>query len=133
VRREGVAEARWVLLDFVDVVVHVQHAEERAYYALERLWKDCPTIPFVDSALPPTDGARNGTAGGDGAAAATGSVLLAPDPDEAPADASGGTTDEDLLDDDLLDEDLLDDDLPGGDPLLDGTTGEPGDPGTAGR
>jgi ribosome-associated protein len=52
VRREGVAEARWVLLDFVDVVVHVQHAEERAYYALERLWKDCPTIPFVDSAVP---------------------------------------------------------------------------------
>jgi ribosome-associated protein len=50
VRREGVAESRWVLLDFVDVVVHVQHAEERAYYALERLWKDCPTIPFVDSA-----------------------------------------------------------------------------------
>jgi len=48
VRREGVAEARWVLLDFIDVVVHVQHAEERAYYALERLWKDCPTIPFVD-------------------------------------------------------------------------------------
>jgi ribosome-associated protein len=45
-------ENRWVLLDFVDVVVHVQHAEERAYYALERLWKDCPTIPFVDSALP---------------------------------------------------------------------------------
>ena len=52
VRREGVAEARWVLLDFVDVVVHVQHAEERAYYALERLWKDCPTIPFVDRATP---------------------------------------------------------------------------------
>ena len=52
VRREGMNEARWVLLDFVDVVVHVQHAEERAYYALERLWKDCPTIPFVDSALP---------------------------------------------------------------------------------
>ena len=50
VRREGVAEARWVLLDFVDVVVHVQHAEERAYYALERLWKDCPTIPFTDKA-----------------------------------------------------------------------------------
>ena len=52
VRREGVAEARWVLLDFIDVVVHVQHAEERAYYALERLWKDCPTIPFVDQSLP---------------------------------------------------------------------------------
>jgi ribosome-associated protein len=54
VRREGVAESRWVLLDFVDVVVHVQHAEERAYYALERLWKDCPTIPFVDAAVPNT-------------------------------------------------------------------------------
>ena len=52
VRREGVAESRWVLLDFVDVVVHVQHAEERAYYALERLWKDCPTIPFADRAAP---------------------------------------------------------------------------------
>jgi ribosome-associated protein len=50
VRREGVAESRWVLLDFIDVVVHVQHAEERAYYALERLWKDCPTIPFTDRA-----------------------------------------------------------------------------------
>src|SRR4051794_6237436 len=47
VRREGVAESRWVLLDFVDVVVHVQHAEERAYYALERLWKDCPPIPLL--------------------------------------------------------------------------------------
>ena len=58
VRREGVAEARWVLLDFVDVVVHVQHAEERAYYALERLWKDCPTIPFVDSALPAQEAAE---------------------------------------------------------------------------
>jgi ribosome-associated protein len=54
VRREGVAEGRWVLLDFVDVVVHVQHAEERAYYALERLWKDCPVIPFTDRAAPPT-------------------------------------------------------------------------------
>jgi ribosome-associated protein len=52
VRREGLTESRWVLLDFVDVVVHVQHAEERAYYALERLWKDCPTIPFVDRAEP---------------------------------------------------------------------------------
>ena len=52
VRREGVAEGRWVLLDFVDIVVHVQHAEERAYYALERLWKDCPVIPFTDKAAP---------------------------------------------------------------------------------
>ena len=63
VRREGVAESRWVLLDFVDVVVHVQHAEERAYYALERLWKDCPTIPFVDSARRGAGGGRHGDAG----------------------------------------------------------------------
>src|SRR4028118_1576638 len=60
VRREGVAESRWVLLDFVDVVVHVQHAEERAYYALERLWKDCPTIPFEDRPAPARAGAGGG-------------------------------------------------------------------------
>jgi len=44
IRREGKALGRWVLLDFGLIVVHVQHAEDRVYYALERLWKDCPVI-----------------------------------------------------------------------------------------
>jgi len=44
VRREGERDGRWVLLDFGDIIVHVQHEEERQYYALERLWKDCPEI-----------------------------------------------------------------------------------------
>ena len=44
-RREGTREGRWVLLDYVDIVVHVQHRDERDFYALDRLWKDCPVIP----------------------------------------------------------------------------------------
>jgi len=43
-RREGEQQARWVLLDYGDIVVHVQLAEERIHYAIERLWKDCPFI-----------------------------------------------------------------------------------------
>ncbi|KFF59848.1 ribosomal silencing factor RsfS [Cryobacterium sp. MLB-32] len=45
-RREGRAAGRWVLVDFGDLVVHVFHDEEREYYSLERLWKDCPVIPL---------------------------------------------------------------------------------------
>lgn len=46
VRREGERDGRWVLLDYVDIVVHVQHSEERSFYGLDRLWKDCPIIPL---------------------------------------------------------------------------------------
>ena len=46
VRREGDRQQRWVLLDYLDVVVHIQHFEERKFYALERLWRDCPAIPL---------------------------------------------------------------------------------------
>ena len=63
VRREGKSEGRWVLLDFGDIVVHVQHAEDRVYYALERLWKDCPLIEL------PAD-ARGGDGRGDGVGSA---------------------------------------------------------------
>ena len=46
VRREGETEARWVLLDYVDVVVHCFAEEEREYYDLERLWRDAPRVPL---------------------------------------------------------------------------------------
>ncbi|MCY7373889.1 MAG: ribosome silencing factor [Spirochaetaceae bacterium] len=48
VRREGEREGRWVLLDYIDMIVHVQHSEERVYYSLERVWKDCPTVELPE-------------------------------------------------------------------------------------
>jgi ribosome-associated protein len=55
IRREGERDGRWVLLDFGELVVHVQHAEERSYYSLERLWKDCPAVPLPADVLAAND------------------------------------------------------------------------------
>jgi len=43
-RREGTREGHWTLLDYVDIVVHIQHQDERNFYALDRLWGDCPVV-----------------------------------------------------------------------------------------
>jgi len=54
-RREGAREGRWVLLDYVDIVVHIQHQEERSFYALDRLWRDCPLVEVnLDDVVPAT-------------------------------------------------------------------------------
>ena len=56
-RREGAREGRWVLLDYVDIVVHIQHQEERSFYALDRLWRDCPLVEVnLDDVVPISDG-----------------------------------------------------------------------------
>lgn len=51
-RREGRDLGRWILLDYGDAVAHVFHEEERTFYSLERLWRDCPVIPVNVSSNP---------------------------------------------------------------------------------
>ena len=43
--REGRTTGRWILLDFGDLICHVMHEQEREFYSLERLWRDCPVVP----------------------------------------------------------------------------------------
>ncbi len=50
VRTEGEAGARWILLDYVDFVVHVFHEEEREFYRLENLWQDAPVVEWEGEA-----------------------------------------------------------------------------------
>jgi ribosome-associated protein len=50
-RTEGERDQRWVLLDYLDLVVHIFHAEERDYYRIERLWADATPIPFEEDTV----------------------------------------------------------------------------------
>ncbi|MEY9894617.1 ribosome-associated protein [Catenulispora sp. MAP12-49] len=99
-RREGEQEGRWVLLDYIDIVVHVQHAEERTYYSLERLWKDCPLIELPESV---TNGRSERPAG-------TAAAVAGQAEDLAPEDGLDGRGEES----DGFEEFDEDDDLAGG-------------------
>jgi ribosome-associated protein len=50
-RREGENTSPWILLDYGEFVVHVQHAEDREFYGLDRLWKDCPRLDVALEAV----------------------------------------------------------------------------------
>jgi len=88
-RREGQQEGRWVLLDYIDIVVHVQHAEERTYYSLERLWKDCPVL-----ALPAS--VTSGRSTGPDLGPLNGHPLTAPSQNPDDDDPNDGDPDPDL-------------------------------------
>ena len=82
-RREGAREGRWMLLDYVDIVVHIQHQDERNFYALDRLWRDCPVVPVdLDAATRGAAAMRVRTAGD---AAARADRVQRRQPDAGPA------------------------------------------------
>jgi ribosome-associated protein len=56
---EGLQEGSWVLLDYVDFVVHVFHSEKRLYFGLEEIWADAKLLPIADTAARKT-AARSG-------------------------------------------------------------------------
>ena len=106
-RREGEQEGRWVLLDYIDIVVHVQHAEERTYYSLERLWKDCPLIELPESV---TNGRSERPAGAVGSVEDVADVAGADgDADELDEEFDGEFDDADGFDDDA---EVTEDDRP---------------------
>jgi ribosome-associated protein len=57
-RREGAREGRWTLLDYIDIVVHIQRQDERDFYALDRLWRDCPVVAVDLSENPENSAGR---------------------------------------------------------------------------
>jgi ribosome-associated protein len=50
-RVEGVTESRWILMDYLDIIVHIFTPETRAYYRLEQLWRDAPTLEVPAGSL----------------------------------------------------------------------------------
>lgn len=88
-RREGKRDGRWVLLDYAEIVVHIQHSEERVFYSLERLWKDCPMIEFTDAALAARQAAAPGEIGSAAPAADGGSAVDADQSGSAAVEPQG--------------------------------------------
>lgn len=62
--REGLSEARWVLLDYGDFLIHIMHEEERQYYDIEQLWQDCPRIDLRLPTAPEVATAATGSVAG---------------------------------------------------------------------
>ena len=112
IRREGDRESRWVLLDYADIVVHVQHSQEREFYSLERLWRDCPPVPLGDIVAEHASAAAAAGVGADSGAPRP----TAPDPGAyddlwEPDAGSDGTVGDQLPDDAPTDDAPSDDDL----------------------